>query len=198
MRFLTMDQVTNIDFKLLQFPPSPNGLLLSAMTTISIVTQSIPTANVTYSLLPSILIRLRNRVFLVKFKPKLLEDKIPDLHFFSSTRVIIRVGECHRSFKTPLEFEFLLSSTQTNSKKCQKVLATGLGLDFYVYYYGSPYDQGQLTKVPMNIQVFAIKVVGQTIFSCTNTKKRLQVVAKWNFEIWSGQFFWSYTVSLTT
>ena len=42
MRFLTMDQVTNTDFKLLQIPPSPKGLLLSAMATISIVTQSIP------------------------------------------------------------------------------------------------------------------------------------------------------------
>ena len=73
--------------------------------------------------------------------------------------------------KLPLEFEVLLSSIHTDQKKCQKVLATGLGLDLKVYYCGFPYDLGQLTEVPMNFQVFAIKVVGQTIFSCPTTKK---------------------------
>ena len=73
--------------------------------------------------------------------------------------------------KLPLEFEVLLSSMHTYQKKCKKVLATSLGLDLKVYYCGFPYDQGQLTEVPKNFQVFVIKVVGQTIFSCTNTKK---------------------------
>ena len=39
----------------------------------------------------------------------------------------------------------------------------GFGLDFSVYYYRSPYGQGQETEVPLNIEIFAIKVVGQTI-----------------------------------
>ena len=54
IRFLTIDQVTNTNFKLLQIPPSPNGLLLSALTTISIVTLSIPSKCYQMSLLPSI------------------------------------------------------------------------------------------------------------------------------------------------
>ena len=82
-----------------------------------------------------------------------------------------RIGEFYKPFKTPLEFEILLSSMHTYQKKCEKVLATSLGLDLKVYYCGFPYDLGQLTEVPMNFQVFAIKVVGQTIFSCTTTKK---------------------------
>ena len=72
--------------------------------------------------------------------------------------------------KLPLEFQFMLSSTHTIQKKCQKVLATGLGLEFQVYYYGSPYDQGQLTEVPLNFKILAIIVVGQTIKACSTTK----------------------------
>ena len=72
--------------------------------------------------------------------------------------------------KLPLEFEFMLSSTHAYQKKCQKVPGTTLGLDLQVYYYESPYDQGQLTEVPLNFEIFAIKVVGQTIKACSTTK----------------------------
>ena len=73
--------------------------------------------------------------------------------------------------KLPRELEFLLSSTHTNPKTCQKVLATSLGLDFKVYYYGSPYDQGQLTEVPRNFKNFGVKVVGETLYACSFTSK---------------------------
>ena len=35
----------------------------------------------------------------------------------------------------------------------------------------SPYDQGQLTEVPLNFEIFAIKVVGQIIYACSTSKK---------------------------
>ena len=72
--------------------------------------------------------------------------------------------------KPPLEFGFMLNSTHTCQKKCQKVPGTGLGLDLQVYYYESPYNQGQLTEVPLNFKLIAIKVVGQTIQVCSTTK----------------------------
>ena len=81
-----------------------------------------------------------------------------------------RIGECHRSFKTNLEFGFMLNSTHTYQKSAKKVPGTGLGLDLQVYYYESPYNQGQLTEVPLNFKLIAIKVVGQTIQVCSTTK----------------------------
>ena len=72
--------------------------------------------------------------------------------------------------KPPLEFGFMLNSTHTYQKKCKKVPGTGLGLDLQVYYYESPYNQGQLTEVPLNFKLIAIKVVGQTIQVCSTTK----------------------------
>ena len=73
-----------------------------------------------------------------------------------------------------LEFEFILSCNHTYPKKGGKALANGFRFDFKVYYYGLPYDQGQLTEVPLNFYIFTIKVVGQTInSSATNKKSKL-------------------------
>ena len=74
--------------------------------------------------------------------------------------------------KHPLEFEIMLNSTHKYQKKCQKVPGTSLGLDLQVYCYESPYNQGQLTEVPLNFEILAIKVVGQTIQACSTTKMR--------------------------
>ena len=83
---------------------------------------------------------------------------------------ISRIGEFYKPFKTPLRIQGFTLFYAYIPKKCQKVPAIGLGLDLQVYYCGFPYDQGQWTEVPMIFQVFAIKVVGQTLFSCTTTK----------------------------
>ena len=90
---------------------------------------------------------------------------------FDPLGLLARVGEFHRPFKTPPRILVYAQFYPYNPKKCQKVLATGLGLEFQVYYYGSPYDQGQLTEVPLNFEIFAIKVVGQIIYACSTSKK---------------------------
>ena len=69
-----------------------------------------------------------------------------------------------------LLFRFVPYLSQKVSKKFLKLPATGSELDFKLYYYESPYDQGQLTEVPLNFEIFAIKVVGQTIKACSTTK----------------------------
>ena len=55
-------------------------------------------------------------------------------------------------------------------KKALKVAATSSALTLKICYYGFPYVQGQLSKVSLNFDIFAIKVVGQTIYSRYTTK----------------------------
>ena len=49
------------------------------------------------------------------------------------------------------------------SKKFLKVLATGSEFDLKLCYYGCPYVQGHLREVPLKFEIFAMKVVGQTM-----------------------------------
>ena len=65
--------------------------------------------------------------------------------------------------KPPLKFKIICSWDHTTQKKWKKLPVNGFGLDFYVCYYKFPSNQGQFTEVPLNFEIFAIKVVGQTI-----------------------------------
>ena len=62
-----------------------------------------------------------------------------------------------------LIFCFVPQLNQKVPKKYVKVPVTGSALDLKICYYGFPYVQGQLTEVPVDFDIFAIKVVGQTI-----------------------------------
>ena len=62
-----------------------------------------------------------------------------------------------------LLFRFVFYLSEKVSKKFLKVPATGSELDLKLCYYGFPYVQGHLTEVPLNFELFAIKVVGQTM-----------------------------------
>ena len=42
---------------------------------------------------------------------------------------------------------------------------------FYIYYYGCPYVQGQLTEVSINFRILTIKVVGKIILTYFNNTK---------------------------
>ena len=55
-------------------------------------------------------------------------------------------------------------------KKYVKVLLIGSALDLKICYYGFPYVQGQLTEVPLNFNIYAIEVVGQTIYPSSTNK----------------------------
>ena len=44
-------------------------------------------------------------------------------------------------------------------------------LECGLHFNMAPYDQRLLTKVPLNFEIFAIKVVGQTIKACSTTKR---------------------------
>ena len=46
-------------------------------------------------------------------------------------------------------------------KKYVKVPVTVSALDLKISYYGLPYVQGQLLEVPLNLDIFTVKVVGQ-------------------------------------
>ena len=48
-------------------------------------------------------------------------------------------------------------------KKALKRPATSSAVALKICYYDFPYVQGQLTEVPLNFEIFVIKVVGQTM-----------------------------------
>ena len=65
--------------------------------------------------------------------------------------------------KLPLKLKFTYISGYRPRKKCQKEPVNGFGLDFYICYYEFPSNQGQFTEVPLSFEIFAIKVVGESI-----------------------------------
>ena len=62
-----------------------------------------------------------------------------------------------------LIFCFVPYFSQKVQKKALKSPATSSALALKICFYDFPYIQGQLTEVPLNFNIFAIKVVGQTI-----------------------------------
>ena len=55
-------------------------------------------------------------------------------------------------------------------KKYVKVPVTSSALELKICYYGFPYYEGHLTEVLMDFDIIAMKVVGQTIYSCYSIK----------------------------
>ena len=75
----------------------------------------------------------------------------------------IRVGECYESSLVTAIISLCTLFKRKSVKKVFKSTATSSELDFKLYYYESPYDQGQLTEVPLNFKLLGIKLIGQTI-----------------------------------
>ena len=82
----------------------------------------------------------------------------------------IRVGECYESSLVTAIISLCTLFKRKSVKKVFKSTATGSELDFKLYYYESPYDQGLLTEVPLNFEIFVIKAVGQTMQAYSTTK----------------------------
>ena len=62
-----------------------------------------------------------------------------------------------------------------NPKKVQKIAGKRIRFGLLGFYYELPYGQGQQTEVPLDFEIFTIKVVGQTIQAQSTTKiSRLQ------------------------
>ena len=76
-------------------------------------------------------------------------------------------------------------------KKYIKAPVTVSALELNICYYGFPYVQGQLTEVPLNFNIFAIEVVGQTIYP-SSTNKMNKFYSKGIFILGLVRFFVLY------